>query len=112
MGRLGEDLAVKYLQSIGFVVIQQNFRCMLGEIDIIAKENGVTVFVEVRSRGSGTYGLPQESVGFKKKNKLRKLAYYYIAKYDISGDCRFDVLAIMFEQNNVVKSIEHFRNAF
>ena len=112
LGRLGEDVAVRYLQANGFIIIQQNFRCRLGEIDIIAKEKGVTVFVEGRSRGSGSYGLPQESVGIKKQTKLRKLAYYYIAKYDISDACRFDVLAVMFDRNNLVKSIEHFRNAF
>ena len=112
LGRLGEDVAVRYLQANGFIIIQQNFRCRLGEIDIIAKEKGVTVFVEVRSRASGSYGLPQESVGFKKQNKLRKLAHYYIVRYEIYDDCRFDVLAIMFEQDNVVRSIEHFRNAF
>ena len=112
LGRLGEDLAVRYLQANGFIIVQQNFRCRLGEIDIIAKEKGVTVFVEVRSRGSVSYGLPQETVGFKKQSKLRKLAQFYISRYDISDDCRFDVLAIMFDQETVVKSIEHFRNAF
>ncbi|ACV62102.1 protein of unknown function UPF0102 [Desulfofarcimen acetoxidans DSM 771] len=112
LGRLGESVAARYLYSKGFIIIHQNFRCRLGEIDIIAREKGVTVFVEVRSRCGSSYGLPQESVVIKKQVKLRKLAQYYIARYALTGDFRFDVVAVMFEQDNSIKLIEHFRNAF
>ncbi|WP_066639450.1 YraN family protein [Desulfolucanica intricata] len=112
LGRRGETAAVEYLLQKGYKIILQNFRCYLGEIDIIAKEGDTIIFVEVRARSTDSFGLPQESVSIKKQNRLRKLAQYYISKFSISDSCRFDVLGIMFEANGRIKSIEHFINAF
>ncbi|MFA5859359.1 MAG: YraN family protein [Elusimicrobiota bacterium] len=110
-GNLGESKAVEYLVSIGYTVIQRNFRIRTGEIDIIAKDHscgGYLVFIEIKSRRSNSKGLPQESVNSLKQYRIIKAAVAYINKtkcHNISY--RFDVIAI-----HPGGGIEHIKNAF
>lgn len=111
LGKDGEGLAVKYLKSNGFKILNKNFRCAIGEIDIVAKEKDTIVFIEVKTRKSDDFTEPFESIGKRKQNKIRNLAEYYLQEKDCS-DCeiRFDVLSIVSDgQNN---KIEHITNAF
>lgn len=78
LGRQGEEAAAHYLEKNSYQVLCRNYSCRLGEIDIVARERETIVFVEVRSRSSDDYGLPQESVTSRKKMKLRQLAWYYL----------------------------------
>lgn len=113
LGRQGEDAAVQYLETNNYQVLCRNYSCRLGEIDIVACEHDVIVFVEVRSRSSGDYGLPQESVNRRKKMKLRQLAWHYLKAVGKTGaGCRFDVIAILFDGNGQLKKLEHIENAF
>ena len=110
-GKLGEDIAVDYLKNEGYRIIERNYRCVFGEIDIVATDRDVIVFVEVRSRRSAKYGYPQESVGLNKKMKVSKIALNYIKEKQFQ-DCRarFDVVAIkILPEGNEVKLI---KNAF
>jgi len=94
-GREGESLAAKFLEERGVVVVDRNIRCPLGEIDLVGRDGRVIVFVEVRSRFSGRYGSPQESVSRSKQKRLTRLAQWYLKKHRLEGrSARFDVVAI------------------
>jgi putative endonuclease len=111
LGKQGENLAVKYLKSQGFKILDKNFRCQFGEIDIIANEKDTIVFVEVKTRRSADIVEPFESVGRKKQEKIRALAEYYLQDKDYTEcEIRFDVLSIVSDKKE--QKIEHIVNAF
>lgn len=113
LGQKGEEAAAHYLKNQGFSILCRNYTCALGEIDLIALDKGVLVFVEVRSRSSASFGLPQESVFRRKQHKLRQLAWCYLkAEGKTGSSCRFDVIAVMFGEEGEVSSLEHITNAF
>ena len=110
LGIKGENLAVSYLLNKGFQVIARNFRCRMGEIDIIARSGDYLVFVEVRTRSQPEYGLAQESISRAKVNKLRQLAEFYLVRYPQKGlFIRFDVVAVNWFAD---AEITHIENAF
>lgn len=111
IGRLGERLAARYLDSIGYRVLQRNFRCPLGEIDIIAQDGETLVFVEVRTRTGDTYGTALESLTFEKLDRLKRLALYYIqAERGGEVPCRIDLVAVEFNESNTGEHrVEHIR---
>lgn len=112
LGKEGEAIAVQYLQGQNYVVIDRNFRCKCGELDIVAREGKTIVFVEVKTRKTLTYGPPQLSVTQFKQRQISKAALLYIAKKRIEGtNARFDVIAILLKRNEAPK-IEHIKNAF
>ncbi|MDD4665637.1 MAG: YraN family protein [Clostridia bacterium] len=113
LGKKAEELAAAYLLEQGYRIIERNFRCSFGEMDIIAEDADVLVFVEVRSKQSSFFGLPQETVTWVKQQKLRRLAGYYL-KIKTAGDkkCRFDVIGILFDQEKGIKSLELIKDAF
>lgn len=108
-GRLGEEIAFKYIVSNGGNVIEKNYRTKIGEIDLIVRTNKELVFVEVKSRSNINYGYPSESVNYKKRRKIINVAKYYILEnslYNLS--IRFDVIEVYFNE----KKINHIKNAF
>lgn len=110
-GKIGEDIAVEFLKSRGFDILEQNYYYQHGEIDIIAKQNGVLVFVEVKTRRSTAFGEPQESVTPKKQELLRRTAEGYVLERNIGEvECRFDVVAIV--MTDAGAECTHFRNCF
>ncbi|MCX7725191.1 MAG: YraN family protein [Thermodesulfovibrio sp.] len=106
LGKEGEKLAIDYLLSKGYKILERNFRTVFGEIDIIAKHKDFIVIIEVKTRISKRFGKPELSVNYKKQQKLKKLALYYLSKKKEEHPVRFDVIAI----NG--KEIEHIENAF
>ncbi len=111
-GKRGEEEAVNYLKRCGMRIICRNYRCRLGELDIVAEDNGVLVFVEVRSRRSKGYGLPQETIGARKRAQIRKVAQYYMLKENQGErECRIDVVAIGLDHKGKVTYLEHIKNA-
>ena len=95
-GKEGERIAAEFLKKNGYRIIETNFRCAIGEIDIIACEKNELVFIEVKTRTSGELGFPEQAVGIKKQKKMSQLALWYLQKKNIKdGPTRFDVLAIM-----------------
>lgn len=115
IGNKGETESCLHLCKMGYKVIHRNYRCRIGEIDIIAVDpGGVLVFVEVRSRTKVKHGIPEESVDFRKQNKLRMLAQQYLLAHPklSNSPCRFDVIAVYFDENHRIKSINHIENAF
>ena len=95
-GREGEEAAVHFLRGKGYRIIERNFRCPCGEMDIVARHGDVLVFVEVRSRRSHNFGLPLESIGPVKQRKLSRIALFYLQKYHLLDACkaRFDVVGV------------------
>ncbi|NLG86523.1 MAG: YraN family protein [Firmicutes bacterium] len=110
VGALGEDFAVSFLKRCGYRIIERNFRCRLGEIDIIAQEGNCLVFIEVKTRRSLRFGYPQEAVTLTKQAKLRRVAAYYLQRYKKRVPCRFDVLAVNIEEGTAKPEL--IRNAF
>jgi putative endonuclease len=112
LGRAGEDAACAFLEADGFEVVERNWRVREGEIDIIARQGGLTVFAEVKARTSTTFGEPEESVTPRKARRLRMLASRYLADSDHHGDVRFDVISVMLDRSGGVTSITHIPDAF
>ena len=112
LGAIGEELAYHYLLGRGYKVLLKNYECVLGEIDFIAKEKGVLVFVEVKTRSSDALGLPAESVTPHKRHQIVKTAYYYLKRYGVKDlPCRFDVVSVLLPQVGEPQ-IEIIENAF
>jgi putative endonuclease len=110
-GKEGEKIAADFLKKNGYRIIDKNFRCPLGEIDIVAREKGAIVFVEVKTRKSSKLGYPEQAVGIRKQKKMSQLAMWYLQKKKIiDTSARFDVVAItMLSSGNEIKL---FKNAF
>ncbi len=113
VGTRGEQLAVKFLKKSGYKILQRNYRCKLGEIDIVCYDHGTIAFVEVKTRYSDTYGPPELSVTEAKKRQIVKVALHYVAEKKIEGvDCRFDVVSIFHTPMKKQPEITLFKNAF
>ncbi len=113
LGRYGEDLAAVFLERKGYRILEKNFENKLGEIDIIALDGTVTVFVEVKSRASLACGMPYESVHIYKQRQLTRVAWSYLKfRFNtIDIPARFDVVSIHKDASGQVR-IEHIINAF
>ncbi len=99
LGSYGEAIAEKELRKRGYQIIERNYRCRLGEIDIVAKQDDETVIVEVKTRSSGTYGDPQDAVTPQKARRLVALGMNYLAeKGDSDAQWRIDVVAIRLDE--------------
>ena len=111
-GREGEELAVRFLKKSGYGIVERNYRCPYGEIDIIARDGKVLVFVEVKARTSGAFGLPKESVGRRKQRHIIRASAEYMAKNGLAeSPARFDVVSIEIESVGGA-STELIKNAF
>ena len=101
LGLYGEDLACKYLQAKGYVILERNFRCRrFGEIDIVASKAGVLSFIEVKTRASLRYGMPAEAVTLAKQRKIYRVAQYYLQCEGLTSRIpmlSFDVVEIIIE---------------
>lgn len=107
IGTQKELLAIRYLEEQNMQILEKNFRCRVGEIDIIAQDNDTIVFVEVKYRKNDSCGSPFEAVHFRKQNTIRQVAQFYLLKAHCSNcKVRFDVIGILGDQ------LEHLKNAF
>jgi putative endonuclease len=110
-GKRGEELAVAYLAEAGYRIIERNYRCLFGEIDIVAEEGETLVFIEVKSRRSEAYGDPQLAVGHQKHKKISRIAMHYLEERRLRHHpARFDVVAVKLPFSG--HKIELIRNAF
>jgi putative endonuclease len=112
LGERGEEIAAAYLKGRKFTIVERNFRCKAGEVDIIAREGNTLVFVEVKTRRTLSFGPPQLAITPFKQRQISKAALTWLAKkklFDTSA--RFDVIAIILPDHEV-PIIDHIRNAF
>jgi putative endonuclease len=111
-GALGERIACDFLGENGYEILENNYRCPEGEIDIVARQADTLVFVEVRTKKSRLFGSPEESITPAKMGKLRTLAQYYRQKHEnLPTDWRIDVVAIEMEKSCRITRIEIIENA-
>jgi len=116
LGARGETLAREMFESLGFRVEEQNYRCRVGEIDLICIKDKLLVFCEVKSRTSLLFGMPQEAVTGKKIRHIRRVASWYLSQYMRLSrfyndfDMRFDVVEVVFVGDEF--EISHVENAF
>ncbi len=115
-GARGEAVAVDYLRRKGYTILQANWRCRRGEIDIVAQDGPMLVFVEVRTRRSTRLGSPEESVTASKQQRLVDLAHTYLLFLETagrpwSGPWRIDVVAIAVNPSGVTAHLNHLVNA-
>lgn len=110
LGKLGEELAVEYLQKNGYKILETNWVFQKAEIDIIAQKNNLLAAVEVKTRSSKEFGLPQDFVKPKKIQLLVKAVNEYVISNDLDVEVRFDIIAISKAEKGF--SIEHLENAF
>lgn len=114
VGRWGENLAAEYLQSQGYAILERNVYTPYGEIDLVAElsEPCTLVFVEVKTRRSRQFGLPEEAVNSRKRDHLLSAVSYYLQQHsEFSGAIRLDVIAIQRYQPGTAPVITHFENA-
>ena len=112
LGRCGEDLAHRYLRNAGFMIVARNYRPSAGEaeVDIVARDNGTLVFVEVKSRLSAEFGSPDRAIDGEKQNRIVRAARSYVTRAGIAwNQVRFDTISIVFTKP---PSIVHQQDAF
>lgn len=109
-GSSAEDLAVATLKEKGYTILERNFANRFGEIDIIAKDRDVLVFVEVKAKTGADFGLPEEMVGPKKLEKIRHMALIYTQGENLPS--RIDIVAIVFDNNNQLLRLTHYENVY
>jgi putative endonuclease len=111
-GSYGELLARDFLKRKHYSILETNFRCRAGEIDIVAFYQDVLVFVEVRSKTSTYFGSPEESITYNKREHLKAAAGFYLQKHGKDVDSwRIDVVAVELGIDHKLKRIEHIENA-
>jgi putative endonuclease len=112
-GLLGEKLARDFLKKKGYKILETNYRCSEGEIDIVSRQRDSLVFVEVRTKTSLDFGTPQESITSAKRHHLERSAYHYLKSHLNSPEVwRIDFIAIELDMQGHLKRIEHLENAF
>lgn len=110
LGKRGELIAVDYLKSRGYKILEMNWRTMHKEIDIIALDKNEIVFIEVKTRKNDYFGDPEEAVNLKKQKFLINAAENYIVSNKIDLEARFDIISIISEGSN--HNINHIKEAF
>jgi len=112
VGAAGEAAAARYLMARGLRLLAQDWRCRMGQLDLVCEDGGVLVAVEVKARRGRRFGLAQEAVNGRKRAKLRSLLEAYrLAERRGGQPCRIDVVAVQFTRDLGIVSCEHIRNA-
>lgn len=113
LGRIGEDIAVRFLTRRGLTIVGRNLRSRLGEIDLVGRDGSVVVFVEVKARHVSPGDPPQAAVDGRKQARLVRLALGYLARHRLTEcRCRFDVVAVTLDQTGDAIRVDHFPGAF
>lgn len=111
LGKEGELVAERFLRKKGYRLVARNYRCTAGEIDLIAWDRRVLVFVEVKTRTGDAFGTPLEAVGTRKQRKMTQVAQHFLSHRGLhQQEARFDVVGISWPQQKPV--VEHIENAF
>ena len=114
LGRTGERLAAERLQQSGYVILERNFRCRYGEMDLVAEHGSDLVFIEVKTRRGRSHGLPEEAVNLRKQQKIIQVGQYYlfITNADLARSWRVDVVAVQLNVAGQLEEIRIYQHAF
>jgi putative endonuclease len=111
LGRQGEQVAERFLTRKGYRVVERNYRCPAGEVDLIVLDRRVIVFVEVKTRSGERFGTPLEAVEARKQHKMMRAAQFFLTQKGLhQRDARFDVVGISWPGGKPI--VEHIENAF
>jgi len=112
IGRLGETLAADYLKKQDYYIVETNYNCTTGEIDIIAQQDDCLVFIEVRTKTGSEFGSPEESITDTKKKRMIDSAYTYLGEKDkLQSNWRIDFIAVELDHNYKPSRIEQYKDA-
>lgn len=111
LGHYGETVAADFLNSLGYEILDRNWRCQIGELDLVAKCDSTIVFVEVKTRNGREYGHPFEAITAEKVSRIRRLAAAWLTAKEL-GSCpiRMDAISVLVEAGRV--SVEHLKRVF
>lgn len=114
VGKIGEDVAVQHLQQLGYLLVERNWRCRSGEIDLIVRDGEELVIVEVRARTNPTrFGSAVEAITPRKCRQVRELAMIYLKQCNaLRCSMRFDVVAVTLNSDGTVREVKHLQGAF
>lgn len=113
LGRIGEDQAVIFLKRSGYSIVHTNYKTRIGEIDVIAKDGKVICFIEVKTRSSTRFGIPEEAVSLQKQRQISKSALLFLKQNKLlDNPARFDVVSVRFPPDNTEPKINLIKNAF
>lgn len=111
LGRCGEDLALRHIEKLGYRIIERNYRCALGELDLVARDGDTLVFIEIKTRRQGAAEAAKEAVDARKRRQLSKAALAYLKAHGgWETRARFDVVTVGLE--GAEPKVELIRNAF
>jgi len=111
LGKEGERVAEQYLKKKGYKLVERNYRCPGGELDLIVLDRRVVVFVEVKTRTGRGFGTPAEAVEFRKQRRMIRAAQFFLSAKGLhQRDARFDVVGVLWAGRQPV--VEHIENAF
>jgi putative endonuclease len=112
LGQSGEETVARYLEKNGYTILTKNYRCKIGEIDIIARDGADLVFIEVKTRSGLGYGSPAAAVTLRKQRQITRAAQWYLAEQQLFDvPARFDVISVLYGETNR-QQIDHINNAF
>ena len=111
IGQIGEDAAVVFLEQLGYNILERNWRFSRAEIDIIAKDHDILVFVEVKTRSYNYYGEPEDFINERKEHLLSDAASQYMNLIKYDWEIRFDIISILILKNQE-HQIKHFKDAW
>jgi len=109
-GEAAETVALQYLEKQGLHLIERNFHCKLGELDLIMRDGTHLVFIEVRARRNTRYGRPAETVAYRKQQRLLRSAAFYLQRRRLDLPCRFDIIGLSGDSDSV--KVEWIKDAF
>ncbi|MGM9662200.1 MAG: YraN family protein [Oscillospiraceae bacterium] len=114
LGLFGEAETAEYLRRKGYTLLAHSYRCRFGEIDLIARKDGMLCFVEVKLRSGLGHGLPREFVDARKQERLRRTAAWYLSEKELDCPARFDVAEVYIEGKDAprVTRLHYIENAF
>lgn len=108
LGRWGEGLAASHLEAAGYTIVERNWRCTAGEIDLVARDRETLVFVEVKTRRGRDYGAPEEALTPRKAQQLLRLGGQYVAEHDLEDVAwRIDLVAVELDERGVLLRCDH-----
>jgi putative endonuclease len=111
LGRWGEQMAAKHLESQGYEVLEHNWRCRRGEIDLVTRDGDTLVFVEVKTRRGRDYGTPEEAITRSKAQRLLQLGQRYLLEHDLEDvEWRVDLVAVELDPKGKLLRCEHVPN--
>jgi putative endonuclease len=110
LGNKGEEMAASFLRKKGYRVLKRNYSVPTGEIDIVARDGGTLVFVEVKTRTGERFGAPAEAVGPRKRRRMRSAALHYMAGLRDEPPARFDIVSVLLGEGR--QEVEHIVDAF